>query len=34
MSELYKELGIIKLTLYRYLTPNGELTDYGKGVDQ
>jgi hypothetical protein len=37
ISELCKELGITKPTLYRYLAPNGELRDYGKrvlGVDQ
>lgn len=37
ISELCKELGITKPTLYRYLAPNGTLRDYGKkvlGVDQ
>ena len=37
ISELCKELGITKPTLYRYFAPNGALRDYGKrvlGVDQ
>ena len=32
ISELCKELGITKPTLYRYLAPNGALRDYGKRV--
>jgi hypothetical protein len=31
ISELCKEQGIIKPTLYRYLAPNGALREYGKG---
>lgn len=37
ISELCKELGIAKPTLYRYVAPNGVLREYGKrvlGVDQ
>lgn len=37
VSELCKELGITKPTLYRYVAPNGSLRDYGKrvlGVDK
>ncbi len=30
VSELCKELGITKPTLYRYVGPNGELRDLGK----
>ncbi len=30
VSELCKELGITKPTLYRYVGPNGELRDHGK----
>ena len=30
VSELCKELGITKPTLYRYVAPNGELRDHGK----
>ena len=32
ISELCKELGITKPTLYRYFAPNGALRDYGKRV--
>jgi len=33
ISELCKELGgITKQTLYRYVSPDGELRDYGKRV--
>ena len=32
VSELCKELGIERVTLYRYIGPNGELRDYGKRV--
>jgi hypothetical protein len=32
VSELYKELGIRPVTLYRYVEPNDELRDYGKRV--
>ena len=32
ISELCKELGITKPILYRYLAPNGALSDYGKMV--
>jgi DNA invertase Pin-like site-specific DNA recombinase len=31
-SELCKELGIERVTLYRYLGPKGELRDYGNRV--
>jgi DNA invertase Pin-like site-specific DNA recombinase len=37
VSELCKELGITKPTLYRYVSPDGELREYGKkvlGVDK
>lgn len=32
VSELCQELGITRPTLYRYVTPKGELRDYGKKV--
>ena len=32
VSELCKELGITRATLYRYISPTGELRDYGKRV--
>ena len=32
VSDLCKELGIERVTLYRYVGPNGELRDYGKRV--
>jgi len=32
VSELCKELGITRASLYRYVGPNGELRDYGKRV--
>jgi hypothetical protein len=32
ISELCKELGITKPTIYRCLAPNGALRDYGKGL--
>jgi len=32
VSELSKELGITRATLYRYVGPNGELRKYGKHV--
>ena len=31
-SELCKEIGISSSTLYRYVSPNGELRDYAKKV--
>ena len=30
VSDLCEELGIARVTLYRYVGPNGELRDYGK----
>src|SRR3546814_1157247 len=30
VSDLCKELGIERVTLYRYVGPNGELRDYGQ----
>ena len=30
ISELCKELGITRVTLYRYVSPNGELREHGK----
>ncbi len=32
VSTLCAELGIQRVTLYRYVGPNGELRDYGKRV--
>ena len=32
VSELCKELGITRTTLYRYVGPQGELRDYGSRV--
>ncbi len=32
VSELCKELGINRVTLYRYVSPNGELREHGKKV--
>ncbi|WP_083536069.1 recombinase family protein [Sphingobium sp. MI1205] len=32
VSDLCKELGIERVTLYRYVGPNGELRDYGQRV--
>ena len=32
MAELCRELGIGRVTLYRYVGPNGELREYGKRV--
>jgi AcrR family transcriptional regulator len=32
ISDLCKELGIERVTLYRYVGPKGELRDYGKRV--
>ncbi len=32
VSELCKELGITRVTLYRYVSPNGELRKHGKKV--
>lgn len=32
VSDLCRELGISKQTLYRYVSPSGELRDYGKQV--
>ncbi len=32
VSELCKELGIERVTLYRYVGPKGELRDYGRRV--
>ena len=32
VSELCRELGIIPVTLYRYVDPQGNLRDYGKRV--
>jgi len=32
VSDLCKELGVERVTLYRYVGPNGELRDYGKRV--
>ena len=32
VSELFKELGVKPVTLYRYDDPNGNLRDYGKRV--
>lgn len=32
VSELCRELGIQRVTLYRYVDPKGELRDYGKRV--
>jgi DNA invertase Pin-like site-specific DNA recombinase len=32
VSDLCKELGVKRVTLYRYVGPNGELRDYGKRV--
>lgn len=32
VSELCAELGIARATLYRYISPTGELRDYGKRV--
>jgi len=32
VTELCKELGITRPTLYRYVSPNGELRDYGNRV--
>ncbi len=32
VSELCKELGITRATLYRYVSPEGQLRDYGKQV--
>lgn len=32
VSDLYKELGIERVTLHRYVGPKGELRDYGKRV--
>ncbi len=32
VSELCKELGVTRVTLYRYVSPNGELREHGKQV--
>ncbi len=32
VSYLCKELGIERVTLYRYVSPKGELRDYGRRV--
>ncbi len=32
VTELCKELGIVRVTLYRYVNPDGELRDYGTRV--
>jgi predicted DNA-binding transcriptional regulator AlpA len=32
VSELCKELGITRATLYRYVSPEGQLREYGKQV--
>jgi DNA invertase Pin-like site-specific DNA recombinase len=32
VAELCKELGITRPTLYRYVSPNGELRDFGERV--
>lgn len=32
VSELCRELGVSRQTLYRYISPNGNLRDYGKQV--
>ena len=32
VTELCKELGITRPTLYRYVAPNGELREFGKKV--
>ncbi len=32
VSELCKELDITRATIYRYISPTGELRDYGKRV--
>ena len=32
VSDLCKELGIERVTLYRYVGPKGELRDHGKHV--
>jgi hypothetical protein len=32
VSDLCKELGIERVTLYRYVSPKGELRDYGRRV--
>lgn len=32
VTELCKELGITRVTLYRYVSPNGELREHGKRV--
>lgn len=32
VTDLCKEIGIERVTLYRYVAPNGELRDYGKRV--
>lgn len=32
VSELCRELGISRQTLYRYVGPDGELRDYGERV--
>jgi hypothetical protein len=32
VSDLCKELGIERVTLYRYVGPQGELRSYGKRV--
>jgi predicted DNA-binding transcriptional regulator AlpA len=32
VSELCKELGVTRATLYRYVAPNGELREFGEKV--
>ena len=32
VAELCEEQGIARVTLYRYVSPDGELRDYGKRV--
>jgi hypothetical protein len=32
VSDLCNELGITRVTLYRYISPNGELREHGKKV--
>ena len=32
VNDLCKELGVARATLYKYVTPNGQLTDFGKKI--
>jgi hypothetical protein len=32
VSDLCEELGITRVTLYRYVSPNGELREHGRKV--